>query len=156
MTAPESTLPTPPQGEHRWSVITIARYLCIAPHAAHAALEAAGFTEDESGFTAPRYDHSYDMPSVGGGASYGDVYLTDEAAEHLLDVFPFGALARAVVNDEPVAAALLGWDQIYGLAAHLVEHHGGGLPAPVPAEVPARKPSATFHPQGTVIRGRSS
>lgn len=123
MTIPAPTLPTPPAGDRRWSVCTIARHLCVAPHVAYAALEAGGFTEDESGFTAPRYHHSYDMPGLGSGASYGDVYLTDEAVEHLRAVLPIGPLARAVAAGEAVA---LNWSEIHAMAQHIVEHRGGG------------------------------
>lgn len=117
------SLPAPPQGDPRWSIVTLAEYLCITPAAV------------DGNLTVTPDDDSEDLTSARIGVSYvdrdgddlGDCFMHDEAAERIATLFPVGPLARAVLADEPEMAALLGWDQIYAMAQHIVEMAGASV-----------------------------
>jgi hypothetical protein len=114
-------LPAPPDGDVRWSIVTLAAYLCVPP----AAVDAEILTDshgDSDDFHSARLFVSYDNAA---GEDRGDCWLTHEAAERIAAALPAGLLARRVAADQPEAAALLGWDQIHALARHIVDYAGG-------------------------------
>jgi hypothetical protein len=118
-----TTLPAPANGDTRYSIVTLAELLCVAPASVDALL-----TDDEQGDIEESPDlhsaRSFVTYRASDGAEYGDCWLTDEAAERIASELPVGLLARRVVADIPEAAALLGWDQIHALAQHIVTHGG--------------------------------
>lgn len=120
---PEIALPAPPNGESRWSIVTLAQYLCVTPAAVDGRLTVeAG--KDSPDLTDARLHVWYRDKD---GDSLGDAYLCSDAAERIADELPIGLLARRVLADDPEMAALLGWDQIYAMARHIVELADGSV-----------------------------
>jgi hypothetical protein len=118
-----STLPDPPNGHKLWSIVTLAEFLSVSPAAIDAlTVDAATSADDSPDFHSARPHHFYEAP----GMTLGDVWLHPEAAERIAADPTVGAgmLARAVLGDDPEMAALLGWDQVYALARHVVTHGG--------------------------------
>lgn len=127
MTAPATLLPAPPTGERYWSIVTLAGLLCVAPAAVDAQLAPAedGGSDESPDFRGPRLHVAYDVDTPTGPESFGDVYLTDEAADRIAAALPAGLLARRITAGHPAGTALLGPDHIWDLARHIVEHLGG-------------------------------
>lgn len=125
MTAPAASLPTPPADEPAWSIVSIARYLCVPPHVAYEALLPLVRTDGVGRvFTLDEPHRMFDVATGSSGYALADMYLTAEAVEHLLEALPVGPLARAVVDGVPQAATLT-WSEIGAMARHVVEHLGG-------------------------------
>ncbi|GAA0897896.1 hypothetical protein [Pseudonocardia zijingensis] len=122
---PSGVLPTPPDGDSRWSIVTLAAHLCVPPAAVDAELlppDDGDDGGDSPDFHSARRFVTYDNAA---GEDRGDCWLTHKAAERIAAALPAGLLARRVAADQPEAAALLGWDQIHALARHIVDYAGG-------------------------------
>lgn len=109
----DATLPAPPHGALFWSIVTLAKHLCVAPAAVDSRTKGSGV------------DLHTERPGVSYEDCFGDTivdrYLHPDAAERIASELPAGILARRVLAEDPEMAALLGWDQIYTLARHIVE-----------------------------------
>jgi hypothetical protein len=122
MTASTIVLPAPPNGDTRWSIVTLAKHLCVPVSAVHDELTP---DEDEDGDSPDFHSNRTFVLYEVDGADYGDCWLTEEAAERIAAALPSGLLARRIADGHPAGTALLGPDHIHDLARHIVEHLGG-------------------------------
>jgi hypothetical protein len=127
-----STLPDPPNGHTRWSIVTLAVWLCVPTHVVDALLTVDPTLEpgDSPDFHSPRGwedgvgAHSYRTPD---GGDYGDVWLHDEAAERIAAALPAAQLARLILADPAGVDGQvhrIGGPALLALAQHVVTHGG--------------------------------
>jgi hypothetical protein len=113
-------LPAPPDGDVRWSIVTLAAHLCVPP----AAVDAEIHTDpdgDSDDFYGTRPYGTYDNAA---GEDRGDVWLTTEAADRIAAALPAGLLARRITAGRPEDARL-DPDLVWALARHIVDYTGG-------------------------------
>lgn len=108
-----ATLPAPPNGDVHYSVVTLAKLLCVPAETVDALI-------DEGDVRSLRLFVTY---TDSNGESLGDVWLEDYAAERIAADLPEGLLARRVQTVDDVQ--LLGPDQIHAIVRHLVAQFGG-------------------------------
>jgi hypothetical protein len=116
---PSGVLPAPPDGDSRWSIVTLAELLCVPP----AAVDAEILTDsdgDSDDFHSARLFVSYDNAA---GEDRGDCWLTHEAAERIAAALPAGLLARRIAAGKP-GDARLDPDLVWTLARHIVDYSG--------------------------------
>jgi hypothetical protein len=119
-----STLPDPPDGHTLWSIVTLAKLLCVAPAAVDALLTAGPTSDDDSpAFRAARVGHFYEVP----GMTLGDCWLRDEAAERIAAALPAARLARIILADPDgldESVQRIAGPALLALAQHVVTHGG--------------------------------
>jgi hypothetical protein len=121
VTAPTGALAVPPSGDTRWSIITLAAYLCVPPAAVDAEL-----LPDEDGDGDSPDLHSarrFAYYRAADGEDSGDCWLTHEAAERIAAALPAGLLARRIAAGTPEEAQLAP-DLVWALARHIVDYPG--------------------------------
>jgi hypothetical protein len=108
-----ATLPAPPHGDTHYSVVTLAKLLCVTPDTVDALI-------DDGDVRSIRLFVTY---ADANGEPLGDVWLEDYAAERIAAQLPAGLLARRIHTLED--AANLGTDQVLDITRHLVAQFGG-------------------------------
>ena len=108
-----TTLQAPANGDTRYSIVTLAELLCVAPATVGAHMQAGDFHTIRT-FVTYRASNGLDL---------GDCWLEHNAAERIASQLPTGLLARRVQTLED--AANLGTDQVLDITRHLVAQFGG-------------------------------
>ncbi len=117
---PSGVLPAPPDGDLRWSIVTLATHLCVPP----AAVDAEILTDpdgDSDDFYGARPFGTYDNAA---GEDRSDCWLTTEAADRIATALPAALLARRIAAGKPEDAHLAP-DLVHALARHIVDYTGG-------------------------------
>jgi hypothetical protein len=108
-----TTLPAPANGDTHYSIVTLAELLLVAPATISDRLQPGDF-------------HSIRLFSTytgTNGLNLVDGWLEQYAAERIAAELPTGLLVRRVQTVDD--AALLGSDQVFDIARHLVAQFGG-------------------------------